>query len=97
MWIEMDKFLARRCRRRPEFVVYRPDTESSVVKRPVDDEPGRGSGRRVDPDEGSYCDCGWPYTLLLPRGTDGGMAFRLLVLCTDATIDQVPTQVTAAR
>ena len=43
----------------------------------------------ADPDERSYCDCGWPYTLLLPRGDAAGMAFRLLVLCTDAAIDQV--------
>ena len=41
-------------------------------------------------DGGSYCDCGWPYTLLLPRGTSDGMAFRLLVLVSDATVDLVP-------
>jgi hypothetical protein len=42
-----------------------------------------------DPDERSYCDCGWPYTLLLPRGKPDGMPFRLLVLGTDAAIDGV--------
>ena len=31
-----------------------------------------------------------PYNLLLPRGTDAGMNFRLLVMVTDWAIDQVP-------
>jgi hypothetical protein len=46
--------------------------------------PGGG-----DPEEQSYCDCGWPYTLLLPRGKPEGMPCRLLVLCTDAAIDGI--------
>jgi hypothetical protein len=38
----------------------------------------------------NYCDCGWPYNLLLPGGTRDVMGFRLLVMLTDWTIDQVP-------
>jgi tyrosinase len=37
----------------------------------------------------NYCTCGWPYNLLLPRGTEEGMPFRLAVICSDWEIDQV--------
>jgi hemocyanin-like protein len=87
-WMEMDKFLLE-LPARAKLVAYRPDTESSVVKRPVETSPAAVSAGGGDPDENSYCDCGWPYTLLLPRGKQDGVDFRLLVLCTDATIDQV--------
>ena len=87
-WMEMDKFLLQ-LPASSKVVTYRPDTESSVVKRPVDASPADVSAGGGDPDENSYCDCGWPYTLLLPRGKQDGMAYRLLVLCTDAAIDRV--------
>ncbi len=72
-WIEMDKFpLSVPAATR--LVAYRADAESSVVKRPVDLSPARALGSGSGPQESSYCDCGWPYTLLLPRGTAAGMA-----------------------
>jgi tyrosinase len=37
----------------------------------------------------NYCTCGWPYNLLVPRGTADGMPFRLAVICSDWEIDQV--------
>ena len=87
MWMEMDKFLVDLPPGKQ--VLYRPDTESSIIKRPAETSPAAVTQGGGDPDERSYCDCGWPYTLLLPRGTPDGMPFRLFVLCTDATIDQV--------
>jgi hypothetical protein len=87
-WMELDKFLVEVAPGKE--VVYRPDTESSIVKRPAETSPAAVQPGGTDPDERSYCDCGWPYTLLLPRGKPAGMEFRLLVLCTDATIDQLP-------
>jgi hypothetical protein len=86
-WMEMDKFLVDLAPGKQ--VVYRPDTESSIVKRPAETSPAAVIPGGEDPDERSYCDCGWPYTLLLPRGKPGGMPFRLLILATDATIDGV--------
>lgn len=86
-WMEMDKFLVDL--EPGKQVVYRPDTESSIVKRPAETSPAAVIPSGNEPDERSYCDCGWPYTLLLPRGTSEGMQFRLLVLATDATIDQL--------
>lgn len=86
-WMEMDKFLADLAPGKQ--VVYRPDTESSIVKRPAETSPAAVIPGGEDPDERSYCDCGWPYTLLLPRGKPDGMPFRLLVLATDAALDGV--------
>jgi hemocyanin-like protein len=86
-WMEMDKFLIKLAPGRQ--VVHRPDTESSIIKRPAETSPAAVIPGDADPDERSYCDCGWPYTLLLPRGTAQGMPFRLAVLITDATIDQL--------
>ena len=36
-----------------------------------------------------YCECGWPYSLLLPRGTRAGMRFKLMVMVTDWERDRV--------
>ena len=87
-WIEMDKFTATLAARQ-KAVLYRPDTESAVIKREAETSPtdiaNRPPGGRT-----SYCDCGWPYTLLLPKGTAApGMPCRLLVMFTDAAIDNV--------
>ncbi len=90
-WIEMDKFLLT-VPGSTRLVAYRADSESSVVKRPVDTSPAEVLGGGSGPDEDSYCDCGWPYTLLLPRGTTAGLPFRLMVLCSDAALDRVPAQ-----
>ncbi|CAG8587254.1 5511_t:CDS:10, partial [Cetraspora pellucida] len=37
-----------------------------------------------------YCSCGWPYHLLLPRGTREGMKFKLFVYISDWSIDKAP-------
>ncbi len=89
-WIEMDKFI-HPVPAQARAVIFRPDELSSVIKTPADKDPGNlaepGPG---DEDGGSYCQCGWPYTLLLPRGTDAGMRFRLLAFLSDARLDEVP-------
>ena len=94
-WIEMDKFTytlpAPPAQR---VVIFRRADASSVIRKPAiktfdpvqvpnpDDDTGDGS----DPN----CDCGWPYNLLLPRGTQQGMNFRLFVMITDYEKDRVP-------
>jgi tyrosinase len=84
-WIEMDKFLATIAP--GQNVLYRPSSLSSVVRKPVARPPGPAS-----PEQGhvpsAYCQCGWPYNLLLPRGTRDGMRCRLLVMLTDASWDK---------
>jgi hypothetical protein len=87
LWIEMDKFL-HTLGPSERAVVYRPSTQSSVIRRPP-----RRSGVMPPPDEHSdptaYCQCGWGYNMLLPRGTPEGMPFRLLVMLTDAARDRL--------
>lgn len=80
-WIEMDKF-SHNLAARQRAVIARSAELSSVIRKPAlkpedlnrADDHGRKTGQQ------SWCDCGWPYTLLLPRGTADGMEFRLLVL-----------------
>ncbi len=77
-WIEMDRFL-HRLEGGERAVVFRPAKLSAVVRKPaVGHEELEGTkprGRAT-----VWCDCGWPYTLLLPRGTKEGLDFRLLVM-----------------
>lgn len=82
----MDKFTATLAPNQ-KAVLYRPDTESSVIKRKAEKSPTSTTNRPRG--RSSYCDCGWPYTLLLPRGTAAGLPCRLLVMFTDATKDNV--------
>lgn len=87
LWIEMDKF-SHSLTPNQKSVVFRPGRLSAVVRkparRPPDPPPQPHPGE--DP---NYCDCGWPYHLLLPRGTEAGMDFRLMVMLTDHQADLV--------
>ncbi|MEC4819032.1 MAG: hypothetical protein SAK29_38025 [Scytonema sp. PMC 1069.18] len=49
-------------------------------------EDGASPAREEQP----WCDCGWPYTVLLPRGTKNGMEFRLLVMCSSSDQLNIP-------
>ena len=90
-WIEMDRFVYQ-LGASERAVIYRAADQSSVVRkpalRPQDLTPGNEPSFARDSQ--SWCDCGWPYTLLVPRGTEAGMAFRLFVMCSpgsDLTVE----------
>jgi YD repeat-containing protein len=51
--------------------------------------PRRGAGSDAAT---NYCNCGWPFHLLVPRGTSEGMPFRLLIMLTDWELDRVPDE-----
>jgi tyrosinase len=96
LWIEMDKFQYN-LKADEEAVVFRQDNESSIIRRPIVDpgevldlDPGGDSDGDGKPDD-AYCECGWPYHLLLPRGTASGMYFRLFAIVTDGALDVVPS------
>jgi tyrosinase len=85
MWIELDKFDATL---KPGVnVVGRPDALSSVIKRKGVDAPGAQPPNGDD----AWCDCGWPYSLLLPSGASdaAGTHFKLMVAATDWEQDRV--------
>jgi tyrosinase len=85
-WIEMDKFLYR-LKGAERAVIFRPAELSSVVRKPAlkPEDLALRSERKPSPKalKQSWCDCGWPYTLLLPRGTAKGRQFRLFVMFSD--------------
>jgi tyrosinase len=93
-WIEMDKFLYRLDGSTRAVITRRADL-SSVVRKPAlkpedftlgTEEPSPKTGQQ------SWCDCGWPYTLLLPRGTREGMRFCLFVMFSDGNDLALPEQ-----
>jgi hypothetical protein len=79
MWIELDKF--DRQLDQGVNVIGRPDALSSVIKRTGVNAPGSTPPGAED----GWCDCGWPYTLLIPSGasTPAGTRFKLMVALTD--------------
>jgi hypothetical protein len=87
-WIEMDKF-DHRLDAGERAVVARSSRESAVIRKPVV-TPGTTPPAQTDESDESYCRCGWPYGLLLPRGMqEEGMPFRLFVMATDWNQDRV--------
>ncbi|KAI9207006.1 uncharacterized protein BJ171DRAFT_495429 [Polychytrium aggregatum] len=91
-YIEMDKFKVT-VPAKSKYVVSRRCDQSSVIRKPAQKTPqelNNGVTGRQDRTGDAYCDCGWPYNLLLPRGTKQGQAYRLVVLATDWNIDMVP-------
>src|SRR5919109_69046 len=66
-WIEMDKFLHSVPPGRS--VIYRPSSLSSVIRKPAMRPPGPAPLEEGH-EPSAYCQCGWPYNLLLPRGNE---------------------------
>lgn len=80
-WIEMDRF-RHALDASERAVVFRRSDESAVARKPALKPADLTPGDQPSPatDAQAWCDCGWPYTLLLPRGTAAGMPLRLLVM-----------------
>jgi len=85
-WIEMDKFEQVLAPGANE--IERPGRLASPVRKPAERPPVLVQGPAQTPHE-QYCRCGWPYHLLLPRGTPAGMPFRVLAMLTDWELDKV--------
>lgn len=101
-WIEMDKF-RHTLQAAEKAVIFRRADASSVIRKPAlktfdpvlvpnTPNPNNEVPGASDDESDPNCDCGWPYNLLLPRGTKQGMNFRLMVMITDWSIDQVPNE-----
>ena len=63
------------------FEIIRKSKDSTVAMLPYPTVEDIADGKLGDPT--SYCGCGWPLNLLIPRGTAAGMKADLFVLVTD--------------
>ncbi|XP_070552735.1 uncharacterized protein [Ptychodera flava] len=89
-WIEMDKFRYILAANETHDVITRRDKHSSVIRRDprdaaVQDDLEIPLARTVS----GFCECGWPYNMLLPRGTRQGEPYRLAVFISDNSIDSL--------
>jgi hypothetical protein len=67
----------------------RAGREMSVIRRPAVADPAEVLDVTSGTAETTECTCGWPFTLLLPRGTAEGMEFSLFAMVTDNRLDRV--------
>lgn len=82
-WIEMDKAVRTLHANQTETFEFWDD-ESSVVRKPAI-KSVHIRGEEDEPFQETFslgCKCGWPYTMLLPRGKTDGMLFKLFVIVT---------------
>lgn len=90
--IELDKVRVRIAPGQQVFA--RAGRQMSVIRRPAVLDPTDVidlDGSTLDVDART-CTCGWPFGLLLPRGTKDGMPFTLFVMATDNDKDKVGSQ-----
>ncbi len=87
-WIELDKFPVSLSANQKK-VVFRPSRLSSVVRKPAFRPSENPPPPQIGAPNDNYCDCGWAYHLLLPRGRENGMSFKLFVMLTDWSLDFV--------
>lgn len=90
--IELDKV---RLNVQPGQQVFgRSGRQMSIIRRPAVVDPVEVvdiDGEQLGGDART-CTCGWPYGLLLPRGTAEGMPFTLFAIATDNDKDRVGSQ-----
>ncbi|XP_076064105.1 phenoloxidase 1-like [Oratosquilla oratoria] len=94
LFAEMDKF---QISLKPgKNIIERRDDESSITLprefnfRNIERGEVYEDGTVAPPEsDGSFCACGWPQHVLLPRGKPEGMPFQLVVMVTDWNEDKV--------
>ncbi|EGG23792.1 hypothetical protein DFA_05928 [Cavenderia fasciculata] len=90
-WVALDQFYTTLPEGQKTYTISRSSSESTILQRAVTEEwPGNWEG--LDSNTPSttletYCKCGLPRNLLLPRGSKEGMKFKLCVVVTDARHD----------
>ncbi|XP_039251998.2 uncharacterized protein LOC120329438 [Styela clava] len=92
-WIEMDKFVCSLKAGQDNMAFTREDVHSSVIKR-LPQNMKDDFERPFVKDAGGFCECGWPYTMLLPRGKKTGEDYVLCVIATDNDIDSIGVRTT---
>ncbi|CAG8521935.1 10701_t:CDS:2, partial [Scutellospora calospora] len=103
-WIELDKF-KKSLAPFEKTVVVRSCDKSIIIRKPAQKTEEQLDEIQITPEltnrmvrltvrqksEMMFCDCGWPYNLIIPRGKKGeGMKFKMIVFISDGTNDLVP-------
>ncbi|CAG8479122.1 4357_t:CDS:2 [Acaulospora morrowiae] len=103
-WIELDKF-KRALKPYEKAVITRSCDKAVVIRKPAQktvnlmDETQINATFRTtltgyndkEKAELLFCDCGWPYNMILPRGTKEGAKYKIIVFISDGLNDLVPT------
>ncbi|CAG8459805.1 11409_t:CDS:2 [Diversispora eburnea] len=103
-YIEVDKF-PKTLKAHSKTVIARDCDRSSVVAQPprklaadlddnADPETFEDIAEDVDNNPNyvgfnDYCECGWPFHLVLPRGNPNGMPFKLVVFLSSGELDKI--------
>ncbi|XP_049840628.1 phenoloxidase 2-like isoform X1 [Schistocerca gregaria] len=88
LFIEIDKFSVQL--KSGSNIIQRRSDESSVTipfERTFRNLTGVGVSQQVA--EYTYCGCGWPQHMLIPKGRQGGLPAEFFVMVSDGSIDKV--------
>ncbi|EFA82026.1 hypothetical protein PPL_04931 [Heterostelium album PN500] len=91
-WISLDQFFTALPEGQKEYTITRSSSESTILQQAATEEwPGNWECLEnvPAPSTETYCKCGLPRNLLLPRGTKEGMPFKIAVIVTDAKFDTI--------
>lgn len=86
-FIELDKFHEELAADTSTIVRNSAHSSVTVSNAPTFSQLQAGEGMTENTTE--FCSCGWPQHLLVPRGSDKGMEFKLFVMLTDYELDHV--------
>ncbi|GBC10125.1 hypothetical protein RclHR1_09360003 [Rhizophagus clarus] len=103
-WIEIDKF-KRTLGPYEKTVVSQKCDNAVVIRKPAQKTTKQMDDTAITPwqkdkldrlnfaqiAEKVFCDCGWPYNMIIPRGSKTGSTFKLFVYVSDGTNDLVRT------
>nr|CAG8480240.1 3394_t:CDS:2 [Entrophospora candida] len=103
-WIELDKF--KRILKPYEKTIISQDCDQSIgIRKPAQKTIRQmEKSTQMTPDyvnsldkltldkqsEAIFCGCGWPYHMVIPRGTKAGLRFKMMVYVSDGKDDMVP-------
>ncbi|RIB15178.1 hypothetical protein C2G38_2247804 [Gigaspora rosea] len=103
-WIELDKF-KKILQPLEKTVIAREADKSIIIRKPAQKTESQFDESQIIPSlhkvesgptkqavsDKLFCHCGWPYHMILPRGTKGeGTKFKMIVFISDGTNDMVP-------
>nr|CAG8618948.1 11998_t:CDS:2 [Entrophospora candida] len=102
-WIEFDKF--KRILKPYEKTIISQDSDQAIgIRKPAQKSVKQMESTMITPTyqneidamavdkqaETIFCGCGWPYNMVIPRGTKQGLRFKMMVYVSNGKDDRVP-------